>query len=190
MKKVDRSEILDLGAYEGIRERFRARIMEMKTHRRVGLGEHMTIIFENHDTVLYQIQEMLRTERISQPSAVQHEIDTYNDLVPLDGHLSSTLMIEYTDPAERKEMLDRMGDLRTSVALHIGDAVIKGVFHDQPGEEDRLPAVNYVTFELGEAAAGLKKKGVEVAIVVDHPDYQSRDVLSDATRISLADDLV
>jgi len=82
MKPVDRSEVLGLGEYEQIRERFRRRVIEDKRARRVPLGGHMTVLFENHDTVLFQIQEMLRTERISAAQAVRHEIETYNQLVP------------------------------------------------------------------------------------------------------------
>lgn len=189
MNKVERSEILGLGEYEQIRERFRARIVQMKKQRRVALGENMTLIFENHDTVLYQIQEMLRTERISQGAAVQHEIDTYNDLVPADGQLSGTLMIEFTDPAERAAMLDKMGDLRTSVHLDMGDCSVQAVFHDQPGEEDRLPAVNYLTFDVGDAATALGDDSVEVALRIDHPEYRSNDPLSAGTRRQLAEDL-
>src|SRR5262245_14515837 len=107
MRKVERSELLDLGAYEQIRERFRSRVIASKQVRRLQLGPHMSLVFENHDTVLLQIQEMIRTERISDERAIQHELDTYNDLLPAAGALSATLFIEYDDPAQRSDMLRR-----------------------------------------------------------------------------------
>lgn len=190
MKKVDRLEILDLGAYEGIREQFRGRIIQMKKHRRVTVGEHMTFIFENHDTALLQIQEMLRTERITKEASVQHEIDTYNDLVPDAGELSATLMIEYEDKAERARMLDALAGLGDHVTLRLGDREAKAVFRPLPGEEpDRLPAVNYVRFPLGtDGAALLRDASRDAAIVIEHPQYQARAELPKATREELAGD--
>jgi hypothetical protein len=190
MKKVQASELLDLGAYEQVRERFRARIMEAKKQRRLAVGAHLTFIWENRDTVLFQIQEMLRTERISSQSAVQHELDTYNELVPGPGELSSTLMIEYDDPAARRIALERFASLRQEVALHIGSRVLPGVFYDQPGEEpDRLPAVNYVRFPVGDVAHELLNAEVKAELVVSNTHYHERAALPPAMRRSLADDL-
>src|SRR5690348_1308662 len=120
MKKIDFSDLLDLGAYEQIRERFRARIIEAKKHRRLAVGPHMTFIWENRDTVLFQVQEMLRTERISTRAAIEHELHTYNDLIPAQGALSSTLMIEYDDPAERRVALEKLASVRSEVSLRVG----------------------------------------------------------------------
>ncbi len=105
MKLVDRGEILGLAEYETVRERFRARVIGEKKLRRVQLGPRATAVFENHDTMLMQIQEMLRTERITRPAAVQHEIDTYNEIVPAADELSCTVMIEIVDKAERDAFL-------------------------------------------------------------------------------------
>src|SRR6185295_2320022 len=93
MKKVKRDELLDLGAYEQIRAHFRAAVIEQKKRRRFQPTDELSIVFENHDTALLQIQEMLRTERITREEAVQHEIDTYNDLIPAPGELSATLFV-------------------------------------------------------------------------------------------------
>jgi hypothetical protein len=190
MKKVQASDILDLGAYEEVRERFRARIIEAKKHRRLGVGPHLTFIWENRDTVLFQVQEMLRTERITSASAMQHELDTYNELVPASGELSSTLMIEYDDPAERRVALERFASLRQEVELHVGERVVQGVFYDQPGEEpDRLPAVNYVRFPVGDVAQELLNPDVKVELVVRNTHYQQRTALPAGMRRALADDL-
>src|SRR5262245_15664570 len=167
MKKVEPSELLDLAGYEQVRERFRARIIEAKKHRRLGVGPHLTFIWENRDTMLFQVQEMLRTERITTQSAIQHELDTYNELVPGAGELSSTLMIEYDDPTARRIALERFATLRQEVVLHIGSRVVPGVFYDQPGEElERLPAVNYVRFPVGDVAHELLNNDVKAELVV------------------------
>lgn len=190
MKKVDRSEILDLGAYEQIRERFRARIIEAKKHRRLAVGPHMTLIWENRDTVLFQVQEMLRTERITQTAAVQHELDTYNELVPARGQLSATLMIEYEDASERRVALDRLASLRDELTLQVGTRTIRGVFRDQPGEEaGRLPAVNYVTFDVGDVADVFEQERDEVIVRVTNTYYKAAAALPPQMRRSLAADL-
>lgn len=190
MKKVERSEILDLGAYEGIRDQFRARVIQKKKNRRLSVGDHMTFMFEDHDTVLLQIQEMIRTERISKDSAIKHEIDTYNDLVPGDGELSATLMIEYEDKAERAEALAKLAGIGEEVVLRIGDREARAVFRPLPGEEtDRLPAVNYVTFPVGEDGAELlRDRSRQAVLEVNHPFYEARAELPPAMREELATD--
>src|SRR5580693_2698209 len=105
MEPIDRNEILGLADYEIVRERFRARVIAEKKHRRIMLGPNASAVFENRDTVLLQIQEMLRTERITRLAAVEHELDTYNELVPRADELSCTLMIEIADKAERDAFL-------------------------------------------------------------------------------------
>src|SRR5690349_24506610 len=94
MRPIERSEVLPIGEYEAIRERFRARVITEKRPRRVRIGEHLSAVFENRDSVMLQIQEMLRTERITSEHAVMHEIETYNDLIPGSDELSVTLFVE------------------------------------------------------------------------------------------------
>ena len=190
MKNIELSELLDLGAYEQIRERFRARIIEAKKHRRLAVGPHMTFIWENRDTVLFQVQEMLRTERITSRAAIEHELETYNDLVPKAGALSSTLMIEYDDPAERRVALDKLASVRNQVQLRVGDQTFPATFHDQPGEEaDRLPAVNYVRIQVGDIAAQLEDESVPDELQVENDFYRHRASLPLGMRRALAADL-
>jgi len=191
MRKVDRSELLNLGAYEEVRERFRARVMALKARRRIALGPHMTLLFENHDTVLLQVQEMLRTERISEERAIAHELETYNELIPPALGLCATQFIEYEDPAERRVMLGKFATLRKELHLRIGGAECTARFATHFGEElDRLPAVNYLTFDVGEGArAALLDPGVEARLVSTHPDYAVSAELPAALRQELADDL-
>lgn len=192
MKQVERSELLGLGAYEEVRPRFRERVIALKARRRLELGEHMSLVFENHDTVLLQIQEMLRTERISDERAVAHELETYNDLVPPAGGLSGTLFIEYDDKDERARMLGRLATLRDHVHLRLGDRRVTARFTVQFGEEmERLPAVNYLAFAPGqEAATALRDGAVQCAIEIDHPDYPLQVALPAPLREELARDLV
>lgn len=191
MRKVERSELLALGAYEEIRPRFRDRVIALKARRRIALGEHMSLVFENHDTVLLQIQEMLRTERISDERAIAHELETYNELVPPPGALCATLFIEYDDKDERARMLGRLATLREHMHLRIGEQRVTARFTVQFGEEmDRLPAVNYLAFAPGrEAATGLRDAAVECVIEIDHADYPLRVALPAPLREELARDL-
>src|SRR5215469_3007799 len=117
MKPIDRNEVMGLADYETIRERFRARVIESKKRRRVALGPNATALFENRDTVFLQIQEMLRTERITREAAIQHEIDTYNQLLPGKDALSVTVMIEIADTAERDAFLVKAKGFERHVSI-------------------------------------------------------------------------
>ena len=191
MQKVQRNELMTFAAYEEIRPHFRARMIELKQRRRVQVGEHMSLVFENHDSVLLQVQEMLRTERISDEQAIQHELDTYNELVPAPGNLSGTLFIEYPDKDQRADMLRRFASLRSAFALAIGDQSFPARFATHFGEEmDRLPAVNYLTFELGsDQAPRLLDASLGARIEVSHPDYSIKVELERPVREQLAHDL-
>ena len=191
MHKVERSELLDLGAYEQLREHFRARMMAVKARRRIGLGPHMTLLFENHDTVLQQVQEMLRTERITDERAITHELQTYNELIPPLRALCATLFIEYDDPAERRVMLGKLATLRSELRLRVGAEDHVARFATHFGEElDRLPAVNYLTFSVAaETRASLLDAAVPACLAATHPDYAATAELPVALRQELADDL-
>lgn len=191
MKKVERSELLSLGAYEEIRPHFRGRMIELKSRRRMSLGAHMSLVFENHDTMLMQVQEMLRTERITDEAAIAHELETYNELVPAPGSLSATLFIEYDEPVERAQMLAKLATLRNAVHLVIGDSRFTARFATHHGEEmDRLPAVNYLQFELGSGtAAALKDAPVPAKFEITQPDYPLAVDVSKELRVELARDL-
>jgi hypothetical protein len=134
---------------------------------------------------------MLRAERISAERAIAHEIETYNELIAKPGAVSGTLFIEYEDPKQRRTMLDRLASLRHSLHVRIGARRFTARFGTHFGEEmDRLPAVNYVTFELGaDAAAQLRDAATPVAFEIDHPDYPLELALPRELREELARDL-
>jgi len=190
MKPVERNEVLGLAEYEGIRGPFRARVIEEKKRRRVSVGPKLTALFENHDTVLLQVQEMLRTERITREAAVQHEIDTYNQLVPSRRELSATFMIEIPDPAERERFLADAAGLERHVALSVDGRRVGATYEAERVLPDRASAVLYVKFPLGDEAWRAVSAGkAEVRVVVDHPAYEASTPLPPPLLASLAEDL-
>lgn len=189
MKKVLRSEILPLGDYEQIRERFRGRLIDEKKRRRVRISEDLSLLFENHDTVLLQIQEMLRTERITQEKAIVHELETYNELIPDGPGLSATLYIEIPDRDRREEMLGRLCAIEEHVVLDLGGAQVRATFEEGRRDKGRAAAVQYLKFPLTAATERALREAVEAALVVDHPALAARVTLSAATLASLRDDL-
>ncbi|QQR91729.1 MAG: DUF3501 family protein [Myxococcales bacterium] len=152
----------------------------------------MSLVWENRQTMLFQIQEMLRVEHIRNEDAIRHEIDTYNDLVPGPNELKATLYIEYEDKDERALMLSRFRTLPGSVYLDIGERSYKAAFKQQDGEEDdRLPAVNYLRFGLDpQSRSALAAAETKVALRVTHPNYAQTAILSDDSKKALSHDLL
>jgi hypothetical protein len=188
-KKVERGEILPIADYETIRERFRARVIAEKKARRIALGEHMSAVFENHDTVLLQIQEMLRTERITRESSVQHEIDTYNELVPGPDELSATLFVEIPDAELREKMLVEMAGLESTFFLEVDGVKYPARSETRGVLPDRTTAVHYVKFPLGPVGAAAFKRGAKALLGADHPKYRATTELAPESKSSLAEDL-
>ncbi len=197
MKPIERGEILGLADYETIRERFRARVIAEKKLRRVHVGPNVSALFENRDTVLLQIQEMLRTERITRPAAVDHEIDTYNESLPGDNQLSCTVMIEIPDTTERDAFLRAAAGLEKHIWLVADGDRIRARPTPHGGElEDRTTAVHYLKFDLPKTLADTLRAGAagpaprpRLELEVDHPAYAATAALSDATVAELSEDL-
>jgi Protein of unknown function (DUF3501) len=192
MKLLEQSEILNLVEYERVRAERRREIVELKQVRRVSVGRYLTFVFENRATVWFQIQEMVRAERIVDASKIAEEVEVYNALLPRPGELAATLMIEIDQPSEIKPVLDRLLgiDTRDYVTLTVGPHVIVGEFESGHSDEERgkLSAVHFVRFALPPDARE-RFTTSEVALVVEHPNERARTVLSDATKRSLRDDL-
>jgi hypothetical protein len=195
MKPIDRSEILGLADYEAIRERFRGRVIAEKKLRRVPLGPNASALFENRDTVLLQIQEMLRTERITRSAAIQHEIDTYNEHIPGDDELSCTLMIEIEDHAQREAFLRGAVGFEQHVWLVAGGQRVPAHGPARGESSERTTAVHYLKFRLPEEiAAALQgtsatRAALKFTLEVDHPTYSARAALTLETLASLGEDL-
>ena len=191
MNPVTRQEILGLAEYESVRAAFRARVIEEKKRRRVSVGPHVTVVFENHDTVLLQVQEMLRTERITREAAVQHEIDTYNELIPARAELSATLMIEISDPVKRDFLLVAAAGIERHVSLWVDDEVTPAVFDPARVLPGRASAVLYLKFPLSEASSlALQKRRANLRLTIDHPAYRASSDFGSDIVASLAEDLV
>ena len=192
MKLLEPSEILNLVEYEKVRDARRRRIVELKKARRVSVGRYLTFVFENRDTVWFQIQEMVRAERIVADAKIAEEVEVYNGLLPQPGTLSATLMLEIEQAAEIKPVLDKLLgiDTRGYVKMTVGSRVIVGNFEAGHSDEERgkLSAVHFVSFALPPEAPE-RFVTSEVALVVEHPNERARTVLSDETKRSLLGDL-
>jgi Protein of unknown function (DUF3501) len=192
MKLLELSEILNLVEYEKIRVARRREIVALKQARRVSVGRYLTFVFENRATVWFQIQEMVRAERIVDEAKIAEEVEVYNGLLPRPGQLAATLMIEIDQASEIKPVLDRLLgiDTRDYVKLAVGPRVIVGEFESGHSDEERgkLSAVHFVRFALPPQARA-QFAASEVALVVEHPNERARTVLSEETKRSLLDDL-
>lgn len=192
MKPLSIQEILPLPEYEKKRSEIRKRMIEFKKDRRVQVGDLITIAFENRDTIRYQIQEMMRVERIAEVEKIEGELAAYNPLIPGDRELSATLFIEITEETKIQGTLDRMMGIDNGrcVFLKIGEERIPAVFEAGHSKEDKISAVHYLRFSLSEKAArGLANLTVPANILVDHPAYQAEEAIPPALRASLLADL-
>jgi len=192
VKLLETREILNLVEYEKVREARRREIIELKRPRRVQVGRYLTFVFENRETMWFQIQEMVRAERLVDEAKIAEEVEVYNGLLPRAGELSATMLIEIVDASQIKPVLDKLLgiDTRDYVRMTVGPHVIVGDFEAGHSDEERgkLSAVHFVRFALPPEARR-SFAPAEVALVVEHPNERARSVLSDETRRSLLADL-
>ena len=196
MTKLTMDDIVDLRAYERERDEFRQRIIALKKRRRVGVGPVVTLLFENRDTIRFQIQEMARAERMLRDEQIQTELDVYNPLIPDPGELSATLFIELTSEDQLREWLPKLVGIERSVELVIGEGEGSSVVRCTPEEsheaqltrEDVTASVHYVRFRFTpEQVERFEREPVVLA--VNHPAYVEGAHLSDASKRALLDDL-
>jgi len=190
MKPISSSELLDLTGYEQARRQILAQIIEHKRPRRVSVGPELCFVFEDRETVLFQIHEMLRTERIVDAARIAEEVNVYNELVPGEHELSATLLIEIRDAERIRPMLDKLVGIDEHVRLDVGGTSVRARFDPKQFEDDRISAVHYIRFPLGrELAARFRDPSVPVELAIAHPNYVHATPLAGATRASLARDL-
>jgi len=190
MRKLTRADIRGPKVYAAIRDDLRKRVIEMKRVRRVSVGPQISLVFENRATMIFQIEEMCRAESVDEPDKIQEEIDIYNKILPDDGQLGATLLIEITDESEIARTLERLVGLQDHVWLVIGGERLKAEFDPDQFESDKLAAVQYLKFTLSSAAAkALETTETAVGIAIDHPNYRYEARLGEAARASLAEDL-
>ena len=188
------ADVLDLRAYERVREDYRAKIIARKRDRRVALGPVMTLVFECFDTVRFQVQEMARAEKIISDEAVQVELDIYNRLLPAPGQLSATVFIELTSDEGLREWLPRLVGIERRLGLSIDGDVVESApeaEHEAALTREAVtPAVHYVRFGFSEAQVTAFAGAGEVALVATHPAYEARTELSRGVRRELLGDLL
>ncbi len=189
MKKIVLDDILGLAAYERVRNQFRADIIDKKKRRRIALGDRVSMVFENRDTVTFQIQEMLRAERIADLDKIREEIEVYNELIPGRDELSATLFLEIEDQSHLREDLLKFLGIDEAVSLKIGGRTVPGKFEEGRSKEDKISAVQYVRFPFDAEARAAFLAGASAELVIDHPNYHARAVLTPEAQKSLAEDL-
>jgi len=182
MRKVERSQIIDFQTYNDQRDRFRERVLEEKGKRRIHLGEYLTFLFESTDTILYQVQEMMRLEQLVREKDIQHELDTYNQLLGGPGELGCTLLIEIDDANDRDEKLRAWLDLPAHLYLKLEDGSRSSAVWDPAQVGDtRLSSVQYLKFKVGAKAP--------LAIGCNHAQLSLESELTSEQRRTLALDL-
>ena len=194
MRKLTVDDIVDLRAYERERDEFRRRIIELKRTRRVTLGPILTVLFENTETMRWQVQEMARAERMLRDEQIAHEVDTYNDLIPGAGELSGTLFLELTSDAALREWLPRLVGIEHHVAIALPDeSLVRGRPSDEDEERltrpDTTAAVHYLRFAFTPEQVAAFDRG-PVRVIVDHPEYGYEVRLDDVQHAVLAADLL
>ena len=189
-------DIADQRAYERERQDFRAHVIALKKRRRVHLGDIITVLFENRDTIRFQIQEMARIEKLITDEAIQGELDTYNPLIPTPGHLSATLFLELTSDDELRRWLPQLVGIERSLLLRAGEgdatvevrALPEDAHAAQLTREETTASVHYVRWELTDEQIAAVERG-PVRLVVDHPAYGAEALLEPATVAELVADL-
>ncbi len=189
MKKIVLDDILGLSAYEKVRQEFRQNIIETKKSRRVAVGDKVSLVFENRDTVIFQIQEMLRAERITDLDKIREEISVYNELIPNARELSATMFLEIEDQTHLRDELLKFLGIDEALSLNIGSHSLPGCFEEGRSKEDKISAVQYVRFRFTTEAQKEFIAGARAELAIDLANYRASAVLSPDQQKSLMADL-
>jgi hypothetical protein len=191
MKKLTRDDLFTLEAYARERPAFRARVLEHKRQRNVAVGPHVTLVFEDRLTIQYQIQEMLRVERVFEAAGIQDELDAYNPLIPDGSNMKATMLIEFPDVDERVRNLQQLHGIEHCIALRVGDAAPVHAIADEDMDRsnaEKTSAVHFLRFELDASQVAQFKRGGRIEFVIDHSAYPAAVIIDEATRAALAAD--
>ena len=192
MQKLTRADLLNLETYAEQRKDFRAKVLAHKKHRKIRLGEHVTLLFEDRLTIQYQIQEMLRVERIFEAAGIEDELQAYNPLIPDGSNLKATLLIEYEEVEERKRALAKMIGVEDKVWMQVSGFEQVWAIADEDLEretEEKTSSVHFLRFEFTPAMITALKKGTDLAIGIDHPGYNFQtDALDESVKTALCAD--
>ena len=175
MDKLTTADLLSLERYHQERSRMRAEVLAHKRHRQASLGPNVSLYFEDRLTMQYQIQEMLRAERIFESEAIAEELAAYNPLIPDGTNLKATMMLEYTDSAERRVALEKLTEIENAVYLEVGTMGRVFAYADEDiarSDDTKTSAVHFLRFELDAAMRSALKSGAPLKLGVDHPLYR------------------
>ncbi len=192
MKKLTHADLWKLEDYARERSAFRAQVIAHKKNRTLHLGAHLTLIFEDRITVQYQVQEMLRIERIFEAEAIDEELGTYNPLIPDGSNLKATMLIEYDDVDVRKRELENLRGIEDAIGLIVGSEAAVLAIADEDldrSNETKTSAVHFLRFELTRPLIEKLRGGAALAFTVDHPHYSARAVAPPEVRKALLADL-
>ncbi|MGI9331972.1 MAG: DUF3501 family protein [Gammaproteobacteria bacterium] len=193
MHRLSRGDLYTLEVYAEIRNQYRAQVMSHKKNRRVMLGPHATLHFEDRMTIQYQVQEMLRAERIFEPAAIEEELEAYNPLIPDGGNFKATFMLEYEDVEERRVALARLRGVEDRVWVQVGESERTWGLADEDMEREndqKTSAVHFLRFELDAGSSRMAQRGAPISIGIEHEAL--REVVApipESIRASLVADL-
>ena len=192
MQKLTRDDLYSLEEYAQVRGDFRAQVMAHKKDRQIHIGAHATLYFEDRLTMQYQVQEMLRVERIFEREGIEEELASYNPLIPDGTNWKATFMIEYGDEAERRDALAKLIGVEDKVWVRVGDLDQVWAIADEDLERtaaDKTSSVHFVRFELTSEIVAAAKAGAAIAMGIDHPEYRHEVELAPGAREALTADL-
>jgi hypothetical protein len=190
---LERKDLWSLEQYAEKREAFRAEVLAHKQNRRVLVGQHILLVFEDDKTIRYQIQEMLRIEKVFEAAGIKEELEAYNPLIPDGDNWKCSMLIQYPEVEERRLRLAELLDVENRVWVQAGETEKLFALADEDLERangDKTSAVHFLRFQLEAAQVSAVKAGATVTFGIDHKNYQEEDVLvSENVRASLAADL-
>jgi hypothetical protein len=193
MPQITRNSLMSLEQYHVARPAYRAQVIEHKKQRTLHLGKNMTLLFEDEMTIRYQVQEMLRIEKVFEEEGIQDELGAYNPLIPDGRNWKATMLIEYTDVAERQTMLAKLHGVETKVFVQVAGHEPVHPFADEDLDresDEKTSAVHFLRFELNDEMAAALKAGASLSAGVSHPEYTALvSPLPEAMRSSLIADL-
>jgi hypothetical protein len=193
MPAITRESLMTLEAYSKKRKDFRAEVLAHKKHRTVHVGEHVTLIFEDELTMRYQVQEMLRIEKIFEEEGIEDELSAYNPLIPDGTNFKATMMIEYATPTERARALAKLRNIEDRMFVEVeGQARVYAIADEdlERSNEEKTSAVHFLRFELSAGMQHALKSGAQLKIGCDHPEYLAQlNEIEPETLASLVKDL-
>jgi hypothetical protein len=190
MRKLALEDLMGLAAYEKVRDQYRQEIIEYKKNRRLAVGDRVSLVFENRKTLAFQVQEMLRAERITDLDKIKEELEVYNSMIPDADELSATLLLEIEDQSKIREDLLKFLGIDECVYMKIGERItIQAAFEPGRSKQDKISAVQYIRFRFSPEARRAFESGREpVRIEIAHPNYRAVAEIGEAMRQSLARD--